>query len=226
MEPHGQLLEPLLIALTMSPSPDQPRAQTRTSDLLIQLANASDSEEISVGELLEALSDRAFGIVMLVLALPCSVPFIYVIPQVVSVPMLLIALQISAGRHTLWMPEKLKARTFPRSAFKSLAARAQKYLGWAEAISAPRLTFLTKGGAERIFGLFMIVFAISIALPFPLTNTTPGIAVVIMSVGFIERDGLMVLVGTVLGTFWVLMLIFFASVFFAWLAQLQGMLFG
>jgi len=194
---------------------------TRTSDLLIQLADASDADDMSIGEVLEALSDRAFGMILLILALPCAVPFVYIIPQIVSVPMMLIALQIMLGRHTLWMPAGLKARTFPRASFRSLAVRAKKYLGWAEAISAPRLGALTRGRWEQLFGLFMVVFAISVALPFPLTNTTPGIAIVIMSIGFIERDGFFVLVGTALGTFWIIMLAFFAKVFFDWAAQFQ-----
>ena len=195
--------------------------KTRTSEILVQLAETGDSENMSVGEVLDALSDRAFGMIMLVLALPCAVPFVYIIPQIVSVPMLLIAAQITVGRHTLWMPKGLRKRSFPRASFLTLAKRARRYLGWAEAISKPRLTAFTNGRMEQLFGLFMVVFSISVALPIPLTNTTPGIAIAIMSIGFIERDGFFVVVGTILGTFWVLMLIFFAQLFFVWSAQIM-----
>ncbi len=203
----------------------QERMPEHTSDLMIRLARASEAPEMSVGELLDALSDRAFGIVMLILALPTCLPFVYGIPQVLSVPLFLVAFQIFAGRRTLWMPKALKRRTFSRASFEALAVRAQKYLAWFEAISAPRLSFLVGRRLERFFGLFMMIFCISIALPLPLTNTTPGIAVAIMSIGFIERDGLLVLGGAALGTFWISMLMFFASTLLGWIAQLQAFLF-
>jgi hypothetical protein len=208
-----------------SPASADSAARRRTSDLLIHLAEASDAPEMSVGELLDALKDRAFGAVLLVLAIPVCIPFLYGVPQVLSLPMLLISLQIVAGRHTLWMPERLRARTFSRSDFAAMARRAKRYLGWGEALARPRFAFLTGNGAERIFGLFMVIFCLSILTPLPLTNTTPGIAVAIMSIGMIERDGVLVVLGTILGTFWVSMLVFFASTLVAWLAHLEAMLF-
>ena len=196
----------------------------RTSDLLIGLARASDTAEMTVGEVLDALSDRAFGVAMLVLALPVCIPFLYGVPQVLSLPMLLIAFQMVLGRHTLWMPERLRQRSFSRSEFEKVAVQAKRYLGWGEAIARPRLTILTGNGPERLFGLFMSAFCLSILTPLPLTNTTPGIAVAVMAIGMIERDGLLVLLGTVLGTFWVGMLIFAAGTLLAWLGHLQTLI--
>jgi len=162
---------------------------------------------------------------MLALAIPVCIPFLYGVPQVLSLPMLLIALQMVLGRHILWMPKRLRARTFSRTEFGKMAERAKRYLGWGEAIARPRLSFLTGNGPERLFGLFMSIFCLSILVPLPLTNTTPGIAIAIMAIGMIERDGLLIMLGTLLGTFWVGMLVFAASTLFTWLGQLQG-LFG
>ncbi len=204
--------------MTSDQHPQEQQETRRSASAALLAAASGDSEEMSVGELLEALEDRAFGMAMLLFALPCCLPFVYGIPQVLSVPMLLIALQIVSGRHRLWLPESLKRRTFSRAGFAEVAERSQKYLKWFEALSRPRLSYLTRGAAERVFGLFMAIFCVSIALPLPLTNSMPALAVAIMSIGFIERDGLLVIAGTLLGTFWVLMLAFFAAAFFAFLA--------
>jgi len=177
---------------------------------------------MSVGEVLDALSDRAFGMAMLILALPVCLPFVYGIPQVLSIPMLLIALQMAAGRHRLWMPKRIRARAFSRAEFAKVATRAKRYLGWGEAIAKPRLSFLTSNGPERLFGLFMVVFCISILLPVPLTNSMPGVAIAIMAIGMIERDGLLVMLGTVIGTFWVGMLIMVGRALIDWLSQFVG----
>lgn len=206
--------------MTTDPEPELEASPSRSaSAILLEAASASDSENITLGELLDALEDRAFGLAMLIFALPCCLPFVYGLPQVVSVPMLLIALQLVFGRHTLWLPESLKRRTFTRATFTDVATRSQKYLKWFEALARPRLGFLTRNGPERIFGLAMVVFCISIAIPLPATNTVPGIAVAIMSVGFIERDGLLVIAGTILGAVWVTLLAIFGAVFIAWISS-------
>ncbi|MCF6328306.1 MAG: exopolysaccharide biosynthesis protein [Henriciella sp.] len=54
--------------------------------------------------------------------------------------------------------------------------------------------------------LFMTIFCASILLPFPLTNTIPGIAVAIIAFGLMARDGLLVILGWIIGSAWVLML--------------------
>ena len=67
-----------------------------------------EAVEITLGELFDALQARAFGILLLVLALPCCLPFVYIIPQIVALPMLLLAGQMAAGRTSPWLPERLR----------------------------------------------------------------------------------------------------------------------
>jgi hypothetical protein len=177
-----------------------------TSALLEGLAEDRSVERMSVGGLLDALEDRAFGLALLILALPCAIPFLYGIPQVVAVPMLLIAAQIAAGRHTLWLPQKVRAREFSAESFRSMVARGVPWIRRLESIARPRLTALVGGAGERVFGLFLVAFAATILIPLPGTNTWPGIAVAIVALGFIERDGLMATAGAILGTLWIALL--------------------
>jgi len=178
-----------------------------TSELLLGLGAQINSDQIQIGQLIDALEDRAFGLILLILALPCAVPFLYGIPQAVSVPLVFVAAQIALGRHKLWMPDKVRARSFSREAFEDMAKKAAPYIRWFEMISKPRLVALTKGPIERVLGVLLLIFSASIATPLPLTNTVPGIAVGIMALGFIERDGFLIIVGTILGTIWVTLLV-------------------
>jgi hypothetical protein len=178
-----------------------------TTELLLALAHTME-DEITIGDLIDQLSDRGFGLVQLILALPVCIPFLWGIPQAVSIPMLFIALQIVLGRHALWLPKKARVRTISKPAMLNMAKRAQKYVGWFEALARPRMIFLTRGLPERFFGILMAVFCISILVPIPGTNTVPGIGVAIQSIGFLERDGLLVLLGTLLGALWVSLLLF------------------
>lgn len=192
----------------MTPHADTPSPQT-TTDLLREIALGCDDDEMSIGTLVDRLSSRGFGIVQLVLALPVCIPFLYGIPQAVSVPMMFVALQIAAGREALWLPDKARARTFSKDSLLTLADRSAKYVGWFERVARPSLTWATHGVAEQVFGAFMTVFCASILVPLPATNTVPGIGIAIMSIGFLERDGRLVLLGTLIGMLWVSLLLYF-----------------
>jgi len=182
-----------------------------TSDILINLARSITKERLTIGQLVDALQDRAFGILLLILALPCAIPFLYGIPQIVSVPLLFVAAQIIIGRHEPYLPEKIRQRSFSAEAFRNMVEKSTRYIKWLEIFSRPRLHWLSQGGVERLLGVFLVVFSASIAIPLPLTNTLPGIAVGIVALGLIERDGLMILAGTILGTGWVIFLITLAG---------------
>lgn len=184
-----------------------PAHEQSTTALLLALAHEIDGE-ITIGALVDRLSDRGFGLVQLILALPVCIPFLWGIPQAVAVPMLFIALQIVIGRHALWLPAGARAKTITHEAMLNLATRAEKYVGWFERLARPRFEFLTRGVPERVFGFLMAIFCISIMVPLPGTNTVPGIGVAIQSIGFLERDGLLVLLGTLIGAIWVTLLIF------------------
>lgn len=182
-----------------------------TSDILANLAHSITTERLTIGQLVDALQDRAFGILLLILALPCAVPFIYGIPQIVSVPLIFVSAQIVIGRHEPYFPENIRRRSFSADAFRNMVEKSTRYIKWLEIFSRPRMVWLTKGNTERFLGVFLVIFSASIAIPLPLTNTVPGIAVGIVALGLIERDGLMILAGTILGTGWVIFLITLAG---------------
>ncbi len=173
------------------------------SDVLIDLANSVETERLSIGTLVDTLEDRAFGLLLLIFALPCCLPFLYGVPQVVALPMLFIAGQVAIGRHRPWLPAFLRNRTIAVDSFRDMAVRSKRYIGWFESVSKPRATWLLSGPTERLLGLFLMVFSASILVPLPGTNTVPGFAVAIISIGFMEKDALLILGGTILGAIWV-----------------------
>lgn len=71
---------------------------------------------------------------------------------------------------------------------------------------APR--FITGPRSEQVVGAFLVFFCCSILVPLPGTNTVPGFAVAIASFGLMQKDGLAVIAGLILGLAWIGMLIF------------------
>lgn len=185
-------------------------------DAVLADAQASGTERLELGALAVALKERAFGLMVLALALPCCLPFVYLIPQIVALPILVLTGQMASGRHVPWLPEKLKTRDFDIAAMRTVVARGKKWFGWTEHISRPRLLALSGPRATRIVGALMMIPAASILVPLPSTNTVPGIGVTITSIGLIERDGLMILLGLLIGLAWVAFLLISAPLLAMW----------
>ncbi|MEM6563890.1 MAG: exopolysaccharide biosynthesis protein [Pseudomonadota bacterium] len=177
--------------------------ETAISDRLDQLAESAIDEAVSLEWILGQLHERAFGLFLLVLALPCCIPFLYGIPQIVALPLMFVSAQLLLGRQTPWLPKGLAARTVSADALLNLATRAGPWLRRIEAISRPRQTQLTRAPLDRVVGLALVLFSASILVPLPGTNTVPGFAVVVVSMGLLQRDGVLVILGMLLGTAWI-----------------------
>ncbi|MCR9274572.1 MULTISPECIES: exopolysaccharide biosynthesis protein [Mameliella] len=173
------------------------------SDRLDALAAEAQGDSVSLDWVLGQLHERAFGLFLLILALPCCIPFLYGIPQVVALPLMFVSVQILLGRQVPWLPGKLGKRTVTTSGLESLARRAGPWLRRIEAVSRPRLGALTRPPLDRIIGIALVAFSASILVPLPGTNTVPGIAVVVIAMGLLQRDGVLVVIGTIIGTAWI-----------------------
>ena len=175
------------------------------------MADDAPEEGLSLYAIFDRLDERAFGASLFILALPCAIPFLWGIPQIVALPMLALGLQMLAGRHEPWLPEKFGTRKIEQAGLLRMSRFGRKWFGWLERVAHPRLTWLTGHGFARVLALFLIVFCSSILLPFPGTNTVPGIAVAIIAFGLMSRDGILVIGGTILGSAWISLLYFGGS---------------
>lgn len=191
------------------------------ADRVAQLAEDSAGETVTLDWILAQLHERAFGLFLLILALPCCIPFLYGIPQIVALPLMFVSAQILFGRRMPWLPERLGARTVSTDSLDRLAMRSARWLKWIEAVSRPRIVALTQAPADRLVGLALVLFSASILVPLPGTNTVPGIAVVIVAMGLLQRDGLLVILGGLLGTAWIATLVLagatLASLIISWI---------
>ncbi len=161
-----------------------------------------------LGDIVDRLNERAYGFLILLLALPCCLPFVYILPQIVALPMLALAVQMALGRPHPWLPKALHDRRFSIPAFEKVLARASRYVGFIERVATPRLKPVTGHLGARFIGVLMLAPMASILVPLPSTNTAPGIGVAIAALGLIERDGVLVILGLLLGIAWVALLAF------------------
>lgn len=161
----------------------------------------------SLGDLVDRLDERGFGLLFFLLALPCIPPFVYVLPQIASLPMLVLAGQMAMGRKAPWLPENIRKRTFSIGEFRRVIVRMEKYVRFFERFARPRLAPVTGHGAARIVGALLVIPAISILVPMVGTNSVPSAGIAIAALGLISRDGALVIIGLLVGVLWPVFLV-------------------
>jgi hypothetical protein len=172
----------------------------RTSHLLRDFVTSHPEQRISLGVLRDALGDRGFGVLLFIFALPNLVPVnIPLLSAVLGLPLVLLAAQLTYGRHKPWFPRWLTERSFPREGFANVVLRSLPYLEGAERLLRPRLTVLLSWTGERLIGLAILILALVLFLPIPFANWLPACAIAIIGLAIVEKDGLAVLVGLAVG---------------------------
>ena len=166
----------------------------RFSEVLNDLARRP-TPAISLGNVLDAFGDRAFGALMLVFAAPNMLPLPPGMSAVLGAPLLFVTAQLMLGRPTLWMPGFICRQTIPRDFFALLTTKLSPILRRAERILRPRLTLLLHPVPERIVGAACLLLAIILFLPIPFGNIPPAWAIAAFALGILERDGLATVVG-------------------------------
>lgn len=165
------------------------------------LADAAGPDGLTLAEIRDRLDERSFGLMILILAIPCLVPALYGVPQVIGVPIVILAGQMLVGRSEPWLPGWLLRRSVRRDWLHRMADFAEKRMGWFERLSRPRLKGFAHGAGEKFAAVFMILATLTIILP--LANTVPSVALALLAVGLIQRDGLFVLGGAAVATAWI-----------------------
>ncbi|WP_288757452.1 exopolysaccharide biosynthesis protein [uncultured Brevundimonas sp.] len=172
--------------------------------LLRRLADDGGDRGLTLHEIRDRMDERAYGLLILLLSIPCLVPGLYGVPQVVGVIIILVAAQLLVGREEPWLPRWMLDLRAKGSWLKAMADFAESKLSWIDRLSRPRLTRFADGPGEKLAAVFMILATLTIVLP--MTNTIPSIALALLSVGLIQRDGLFVIAGATVATAWLTLL--------------------
>jgi hypothetical protein len=173
--------------------------EARISGVLSSIARNS-GDHLTVADIVAVLRDRAFAILVVLLGLPNCLPMPPPIPLVCGLLLALVAAQLAAGRPTPWLPRALLRRSIPQEDVSRAVARALPVLQRLERWSKPRMTFLETPLALRLIGFLLIAFSVGLLVAAPVIGQIPlGIAVCLVGLGLVERDGIVIVAGMLVG---------------------------
>ncbi|WP_448203248.1 exopolysaccharide biosynthesis protein [Azospirillum sp. sgz302134] len=174
--------------------------RAKASTLLRRLRERITGDKPALGEVFGHLGDRAPGFLLLALAIPAIVPTPGIPAGILFGTVLaLVAAQMIAGRDRLRVPGWIARRRVSRGTLHRLVEKAAPMIERAERRLRARHPSVLRAGVLRSIGAVILFLGVLIALPIPFGNTLPGLAVIVIALGLIARDGLAVIAGIGLG---------------------------
>lgn len=156
---------------------------------------ASPHESFTVADLVARFGPRAFGAILFIFAVACTLPLPPGGTTIFGAPLVLLAPQVALGSHTPWLPRRVRERQIAKTSLDRVFKRIIPMLERIEAVSRPRLRVLFGPIGDRFIGLVCSVLALVLILPIPLGNILPALAVSVLSLSLLQRDGILAVLG-------------------------------
>ena len=170
-------------------------AKKKTSEIMLELSGLGSGERITLVQMLEHMRGRAFGIVMVLMSVLSLIPNLFGHAIATGILLVILGFQMALGFTHIRLPKRILKMSFSRSGIKKIMEFAAPKIAFIEKLLRPRLIFITEDIGRRIIGIIVIPLSLLILIPFPLSNTIPSFGILILSLGLIEKDGGVVLIG-------------------------------
>jgi len=174
----------------------------RSLSEILEVIFDEDSKISTFQDLVGELDQHGIAVVLILFAVPSAMP----VPAagystILSIPLMIIGLRLLFGYHTLWLPEKMKAKEFQPAKFAKYKKTILSIVQRIEKISKPRFAAIVHAKITRIFlGVLICSLAASMALPIPGTNTLPAGGIFLIGFSLLESDGLLLAGGILYST--------------------------
>ena len=176
------------------PQTDQP-----LNDLLADLRGLGKGKSVQVGDILVVTGAQSHAIALLVPAMILVSPLsaIFGLPTITAIVMCLIIVQALLRRRYLWVPGFLRERRISSARFLKALGWLESPVAWVERHQKQRLRVLVSPPVTLL--VWLASLALSLIIPLlellPMTTSLACLAITLMALGLILRDGLYVLAG-------------------------------
>lgn len=175
----------------------EPGFRETTSQVLHRLGIGKPEDKVSFGQMVDALGERSFGLLLMVLALPNCIPFPGVpgVSFITGMAIFFISIQLIMAKDEPALPAWLSRKSFSRGQLSRFIVKTSPMLRWLEKPIRPRLPSVVVGFGERLIGVVAVIHALTLALPIPMGNLPQAVALILLALALTELDGLMAIFG-------------------------------
>jgi len=177
------------------------------SKLLSRIYSKNTDDNIKIGVLLKSVDAGGFALLILIFSLLLVIPAPPPIATIAGVIVMFFSFQMAIGLREVWLPKFITEKSIQRKTLALIVEKSSIYLYKLERFTRRRLTFMNSQIAERIIGIVVFVLAAITLTPIVFANSVPGTAIIMISFGLLNKDGLIIIIGFFIG---------FLSIFVVW----------
>jgi hypothetical protein len=172
--------------LPSRPRPTGPAPERTPISVLLSRLLERPGERIRLGEVADEVGGRGLGLVLLVLAIPETIPMIGT-SLVLAIPIGMVGAYMLKHGEAVMLPGRIRNWSVKRTLLDSAIRRTLPLLRWAERKARPRLRRLSY--ACRAQGAVCLLMAVILAIPIPGLNLLAAFAVFGTGLGMLLHDG-------------------------------------
>ena len=161
---------------------------TPSSRMLADLIRQAPQHHFTLAWVLSKLHQRSFGVVMLLLGVLATAPLGSSLP---GIALAVVAIQMMAGLSEPVFPRFVTERKLRTACFVRLGLRAVPILRHFERIVHPRWPLAFHLAKDLLAIIVLLLSAALLVTPIPFSNIVPAVFVILISVAYIEEDGLL-----------------------------------
>lgn len=165
-------------------------------------AAATGREEVSLGVVMTAIGRRSFGPVLLLIGITLVSPLSGIpgLPTVMSLLLLVVAVQLLLGKGYFRLPRWLAKRSLERARVRKAVKWLRRPARVIDRLLKPRLTLLVRNQGTYVIALLCCVIALTTpaleVLPF--SASIAGLAVTCFGLSLVAQDGCLALAAFVI----------------------------
>ena len=166
---------------------------------LTQVISKIQGEHITLRDLLVIIGEQGLLLFCVILTLPFLLPVsIPGVSTVFGLVIILIGISLVLNRLP-WLPSRLMDRPISNEHLVPTLEKGVQFFQKIERWMRPRLTRFTTGAvANRLNGLALTAGGVLLLFPLsfiPFSNTLPGVAILLLALGMLQRDGYFIIGG-------------------------------
>ena len=177
----------------------RPPADTRVlvaaSVVLQRLHDEVPTDHFTLGWLIHSLHKRSFGIIMLLIALVAIAPGLSIVAGLL---LMIPAFQMIAGKPAPVFPRRIATRPLPTRQLAAVVQRSVPALRYLEKAVHPRWHTPLEATKRLVGAVVLMLSATLVFIPIPLSNVVPALVIALISLAYLEEDGLLLLIAVLI----------------------------
>ncbi|MCS5597817.1 MAG: exopolysaccharide biosynthesis protein [Alphaproteobacteria bacterium] len=174
----------------------QSETPRKLSQVLQDEIDALHQDGLTIGDAYERLGTRALGVFIAFISLPALIPGISFFSGAL---LLILSLQMCLGIKKTWMPKFIRRYELKKATLQLALNKMLPNLRRLEKLIKPRFLFMVSSAGIRFTGIIIALFSLIILFPLPFSNLIPSLSLLCISFGLMQKDGLAMLTGTLVG---------------------------